>query len=239
MTESRERSHQHDRWTCAPNRLECVCHILCRSWKKNHRLSLIDYSTALEKPTYNIHNMLYPITQAVQCKCVYFHCCAHLKFMLVSASAQFSSHCWVKINLRFFKTVMTMGWEYFTSCSFFFVHFFCTISTWNISRRVKISVLKCNEGKGELKKRRREFSCVHWTCCVTMHFVGIIGRSGNTRISVKQWLLIRLGMETLIVVSQSVLCALQSSVRKSKLFRKKICETSGWATFISFQLAIS
>lgn len=34
MTAGRERSHQHDRWTCAPNRLECVCHILCRSWKK-------------------------------------------------------------------------------------------------------------------------------------------------------------------------------------------------------------
>lgn len=179
MTESRERSHQHDRWTCAPNRLECVCHILCRSWGKK----IVSHSSIILRRLKSQHTAY--ITCYIRSPrqfnanvCI-FTAALTWNLCWFQPQPQFSSHCWVKINLRFFKTVMRMGWEYFTSCSFCCVHFFFAQSRRGISRRVKISV----EMKGELKKRRREFSCVQWTCCVSMHFVGIIGRSGKTRIS--------------------------------------------------------
>lgn len=166
MTESRERSHQHDRWTCAPNRLECVCHILCRSCGKK----IVSHSSIILRRLKSQHTAY--ITCYIRSPrqfnanvCI-FTAALTWNLCWFQPQPQFSSHCWVKINLRFFKTVMSMGWEYFTSCSFCCVHFFfCTISTWNISRRVKISVLKW---KGNWRKEEENFlvcnELVVWAC---------------------------------------------------------------------------
>lgn len=83
---------------------------------------------------------------------------------------QFSSHCWVKINLRFFKTVMRMGWEYFTSCSFFLCSLFFFAQSRRGTSHVEWKYLCWNamREKGNRRKEEENFlvcnELVVWAC---------------------------------------------------------------------------